>query len=431
MFHRYFFAVLACAALILSAGISASAQQGALRGRVVMKNADGTSTGVAAAQIDVFRTDVAGHYETKTNKKGEFVFAGLPYVGDYIVAVSQAGAQPNYIPNVKVGRDNEYEIELFPSGDGKRLTLAEIKAHMAGSGGNGPATGPAKPSAEEMARRAELIKKNKEIDEANKRNLNINEIVGRTFKAGNDALTAKNYDEAIKQYQEGLVADPEQGVLYLNMAEAYRNRGVDRFNATLKSTDADKTAGFDAAKADFRQAAENAQKAVQFTQKEELRTEPAELAKQNTRKLNALSARTEAMRLFVAKVDHSQADAGLTAYNEYIAAEPDPAKKLKARMAVAQMLIDAGAGDKAVLEYQKILTEKPDDPDALYGAGLALYSTGDKAKYQEAANFLQHFVEKAPDTHKDKEAVKAVLAELKASENIVPEKTTPTRRRRP
>ncbi len=147
--------------------------------------------------------------------------------------------------------------------------------------------------------------------------------------------------------------------------------------------------------------------------------------------MNKLTARAEAMRLFVPKVDPTQADAGVTAFQEYMAAETDLAKKSKAQFDLAKMLLDAGAGDKAFVEYQKILTEKPDDADANLGAGLALYSTGDKTKYQEAANYLQRFVDKAPDTHKDKEGVKAVLVELKNTENVVPERTTPARRKRP
>jgi len=395
-----------------------------------MKNADGTTTRVSEATVDVFRVDLAAKFQAKTNKKGEFVWAGLPFIGEYIIAVSLPGAQPNYLKGVKVGRDVDYEVELFP-GDGKRLTLEEIKAQIASAGAS---TGneEARPSAEDAAKRAELIKKNKEIAEANARNQNINEIVGRTFKAGNDALKLKNYDEAIKQYQEGLVADPEQGVLFLQISEALRQRGVERFNATIKSADADKTAGFEVAKQDFRQAAENSQKAVDLIQKEEVKTDPQGAAAQNMRKLNAMLARMEAMRLFVTKVDPTKADEGLVAYNDYVATETDAIKKDKARREAAQMLLDAGAGDKALIEYQKILTEKPDDPDAMYGAGLALYATGDKAKYQEAANYFQRFVDRAPDNHKDKEAVKAVLAELKNSENVVPEKTPPpTRRRRP
>ena len=145
-----------------------------------------------------------------------------------------------------------------------------------------------------------------------------------------------------------------------------------------------------------------------------------------------MSVRAEAMRLYVTKGDPSQVDAGIAAYQDYMTTETDPVKKSRAQLDLAQMLLDAGAGDKAYAEFQKILTEKPDDPDANLGAGLSLFSTGDKAKYQEAANYLQRFVDKAPDTHKFKNDAKAILTELKNTENVVPEKTTtPARRRRP
>ena len=59
----------------------------------------------------------------------------------------------------------------------------------------------------------------------------------------------------------------------------------------------------------------------------------------------------------------------------------------------------------------------------------------DKAKYQEAANYLQQFVEKAPDTEKLKELkadAKAILDELKNQQNVKAEKPTATQpRRRP
>ena len=426
MFHKYFFPALGSIALIASISIAASAQSAQLRGHVNMRQADGTVVPAAGAVVDVYRVDIAtGKISTKTDKKGDFIYAALPYVGDYIVAFSMAGAQSSYLHGVNVKSEKVYEMELTP-GDGKPLTLADIKTAMAGTPAG--ASGGAKETAESKAKREELIKKNKELAESNARNTNINEVVNRTFKAANEALQAKNFDEVIKQDQEGLAADPDQGLLYLQMAEALRRRGADRFNAALKLPDADKAAGFDAAKQDFRQSAENAQKAVQLTQKEEARTDPTEVTAQNMRRLSALSTRTESMRLFVTKVDSTQAEAGLTAYNEYIAAEPDPAKKQKAHMNAAQMLLEAGAADKAIAEYQKVLAASPDDPDANLGLGLALYATGDKTKYQEAANYLQHFVEKAPDTHKDKEMIKAVLAELKNTENVVPEKTTPVRR---
>src|SRR5262249_55719676 len=161
--------------------------------------------------------------------------------------------------------------------------------------------------------------------------------------------------------------------------------------------------------------------------------DPEGQKQQATNKYFALSARAEAMRFFVTKVDATKADDGITAYQEYMAVETDAAKKAKAQLDMAQMLLDSGSADKAIVEFQKIVAEKPDDPDANLGMGLALFSSGDKAKYQEAANYLQKFVDKAPDTHKFKNDAKAVLAELKSTENVVPEKTTtkPGTRKRP
>jgi predicted Zn-dependent protease len=129
------------------------------------------------------------------------------------------------------------------------------------------------------------------------------------------------------------------------------------------------------------------------------------------------------MRLFVSKVDGTQADVGLTAFKDYMAAETDPAKKAKAQLDAAQMLLDAGAADKALVEFQAVLQSQPDNPEANIGAGLALYAAQDKAKFQEAANYLQHFVDVAPDGHPLKDDAKAILAEMKSTEKVVPEKS--------
>ncbi|MFN2514486.1 MAG: hypothetical protein ABR568_24125, partial [Pyrinomonadaceae bacterium] len=101
-------------------------------------------------------------------------------------------------------------------------------------------------------------------------------------------------------------------------------------------------------------------------------------------------------------VDQSQVDAGQAAFEGYLAAETDVARKTTAQKGLAQMLFDANSFEKALAEYQKILATNPDDTDALVKSGMLLFNIGainnDKAKYQEAANFLQQFVDKAPDT---------------------------------
>lgn len=434
MFRRYLFPLLAAATLIISANLVASAQVGALRGHVVLKQADGTKIPASDAAIDVFRTDLSGKYTTKTNKKGEFVFAGLPYVGTYIVAASHPAAQPNWALGVKAGRETDYTIELSP-GDGKRPTLDEIKGLSSNRGSKSGAkdSGEARqPTAEEKAKIAEEAKKIAEISAKNEKATKSNEIVARTFQAGNDAFTAKNYDVAIAQYEEGLAADSEQPALLVNQARAYTSRGVNRYNAAVTSKDeAAKTAGIEGAKADFRAAATATTKAVGMIKAQPVPTEPAELVKYNNNKLAAFTVNAEAHRLFVSKGDPSQADAGLAAYKEYIAVETDPVKKAKAQLDAAQLLLDAGAVDKAYTEFRAIVTAEPDNADANLGAGLSLFASGDKAKYQDAANFLQHYVDVAPETHKFKADAKAILAELKNTEKVVPEKTTPTRRRRP
>lgn len=449
MISKYFYGVLAVAILVASASVTAFGQVGELRGQVWLQK-DGQKVPLAEAQIDVFRTDITGKYNTKTNKKGEFVFAGLPFVGTYTVAASHATATPNWVPGVKAGRDIPVEITLTP-GDGKRLTLEEIKAAGGGSANAAASTGGGASSGEsasEKAKREELMKKNKEIEEKNKKISEANEIIARTFKAGNEALNAagaaskaRNSDEAVQkytaavaQYDEGLAADPEQPAILTNKAVALKGRGVERFNAALTSQnldDAAKSAALQAAKDDFKAAAELSGKAVAMIKAQAAPTEAAEVARFNANKYAAMLTHAEAMRLFVSKADGTQADAGLTAFKDYIAVETDPARKAKAQIDMAQMLLDAGAADKALTEFKAILVTTPDSPEANLGAGLAVYATGDKTKYQEAANFLQKFVEVAPDSNPMKDDAKAILAELKNSENVTPEKGKPAPRRRP
>ena len=110
-----------------------------------------------------------------------------------------------------------------------------------------------------------MEKKNSEIEKKNSEITKSNEVVSRTFKAGNDALfaTPPRYDEAIAAYREGLAARPDEPALLTNLSDALRRRGVDRFNAAIKSADNDaKTQGLDAAKKDWTEAADAATKAV-------------------------------------------------------------------------------------------------------------------------------------------------------------------------
>jgi tetratricopeptide (TPR) repeat protein len=211
-------------------------------------------------------------------------------------------------------------------------------------------------------------------------------------------------------------------------------RGADRFNAAIKAQDeATKNSGMEAAKKDFKDAVDAAAKAIELLKAQTPPTDPAALKSYNTNKYFALIARADAMRLFVPKVDPTQADAGITAYQEYIEAETDAAKKSKAQLELAKMLFDALAYDKAVSAYQKVLESSPDNIEAMYGLGLTLvnvgYSENNKEKLQQGVNYLQTFADKAPADDSRKAEVKGIVDELKKSQNVTPQKTTPTRRR--
>jgi tetratricopeptide (TPR) repeat protein len=441
MRRSYVFNTIAVAVVLLFSAILVSAQTEPMRGSVKLVGADGKSTPVVGAQIDVYRTDMKADYHVKSDKKGDWVFAGLPFVGTYTVAVSAPGASPMARGGVKARNDQPVEIVLSP-GDGKKFTEAEAVA--AGKGGNAPAAGGAGDSAADKAAAEAAAKKNAEIMKANEKIENSNKVVGDAFKNGNAALLAKNYDEAIKQYDTGLAADPEHPgapSLLTNKSVALRTRAVDKYNAAIVSKDdAAKTAGIAAAKEDFSAAAEAANKAVELVKKQPAGTDAAEQKQHETNKYFALAARAEAMRLFAMKVDLTKGAEAATAFGEYEAVETDPAKKTKAEKDYAELLFqtsgDQAGYEKSIAEFQKILEKNPDDTDALLRVGQALFNVGalnnnDKAKYQEASNYLQRFVDKAPEGQLKTEA-KELIATMKQQANVTPEKTktqTPPRKR--
>lgn len=429
MRRQHFFISLAAATLLLMGHTLAFAQTGGVRGKVLLHKADGTTVPASNAIVDIYRLDIPGKQENiKTNKNGEFAALGLFIVGKYIITASAPDARPKVIPNVKAGQDADYTITLEP-GNGHRLTLDEARQIInAGPGGSG--TAPTE-SAEDRAKREEMLRKNEEIQKSNAKNAQINEIVGRAFKGGNEALQAKRYDEAIAQYNEGLAADPEQIALLTNKSLALIQRGVQKNNESIRLTDdAAKTAGLEAAHKDWRDAAEASSKAVQLAKAQPAATDPEQQKNQTANKYFAFVARAEAMRLFASKVDNSKADEAFAAFQDLIAAETDPAKKLKDQVDAAQMYFDSGNAAKAIEAFQTVLASNPDNLDATLGMGLALFSTGDKTKYQEAANYLQRFVDKAPDTHPLKASAKESLDYLKKQENVQPQRTTGGNRRR-
>jgi tetratricopeptide (TPR) repeat protein len=391
-------------ALLLISATDGAAQVTQISGKVTLRQADGSVVPVQGAYVDIYRTDVRQEFHVKTDKKGQYQHAGIPFVGTYTFAVSAPGARPDYRAGVRVSQQQEYNFELEP-GDGSRLTLEQIVGD----------------SAEARAARAEFERKTREIDEGNRKITATNEIISRTFRDGNAALNAGRVEEAIAQYREGLAARPDEPALLANLSYALRQRGDERYNAALKSSPPDAT-GVDAAKKDWQESAASSDRALEVidTALTSSAADPQTQQIYNSNKLVALSTRALALQRIATKVDNTQASAAWEANQEYIAVETDPAKKAKSRGEALQMLFDASATDLAIEEARTVLDEEPNDLTANRVLGLSLLASGDKENYQEAADRLQQYVDLAPDTDPLKRYAKEALELLMREENIKP-----------
>ena len=413
---------LFAALFVVAAAVAASAQSTQINGTVKLRQADGTEAPLVGAQVDIYRTDIKANYQTKTDKKGKYIHAGLPFVGTYTVVVSAPGAAPTFLAAQRLTQDTTRDFVLVP-GDGSRPTLEDIAKR--GGAPTAPAAGgtPRGESKEEKAKREEMERKIKEIEAENEKITKGNESVSNALKAGNDAFNAKNWDLAISSYQQGTAARDEP-VLYSNMSIAMRMRAIEKYNASISSKD---PAGTAAANKDWTDSAAAAKKALDLMNAATPPTDPAEKAKFDTNKLNALAAYAEAMKFVGTKVDKARADEAFAVYSEYVAAETDQTKKAQRMAQAARILFDAGVYDRAAAEYQKVIALDPENVEANLYLGFSLFNSGDKTKYQEAANYLGKYAEKAPDTDPQKADIRSILDFLKTQENIKPERITPTR----
>ena len=91
MRSNLFIRTLLAAVFVAACCVAASAQTTQVEGVVKLKQADGTETPVVGATIDIYRIDIKQEFHTKTDKKGHYIHAGLPFVGTYTLVVSAPG----------------------------------------------------------------------------------------------------------------------------------------------------------------------------------------------------------------------------------------------------------------------------------------------------------------------------------------------------
>ncbi|MDQ3755478.1 MAG: tetratricopeptide repeat protein [Acidobacteriota bacterium] len=420
------FAAAAC--LLAASVVTASAQVVTASGKVTLKQADGTTIPVKDAVVKFYRTDIKQEFNAKTDKGGRYVNAGIPLVGTFTIAVSAPGARPDFIPNVKISARPENNFVLEP-GDGSALTHDQIKQAIAAPRAGGAATG--EMSAEDKKKLAEQQAEVARITEQNKKVEELNVKLPEILKSGNDAFTAKNYDAALGFYDQGIAADPEQAVFYRNKATVLRARGVERYNAAVKAKD---TAAKESAKEDFKAATEANEKAVstyrEFTSKRQQANAATPGQTPQNDDLSNMEQRYESYRIALQTGTAVETETATKAIQEYINAETDPAKKTKAQASLGDALFQGGKIDESIAAYRQILTQNPDNLDAIYGLGLALASDPTGEKTAEGRDMLEQFAQKAPANDPRKQMAAEAVAGLNESLKAKPAEKTGTKRRK-
>jgi len=400
--------LLSAFALTALAGIAAFAQVGRIEGDVVKA---GTTEPIVGAEIQIERTDIKGSYPIKSDKKGHFLHAGVPYVGTYTLIVSAPNFAPTFLSGIRPTGE-PIKIELS-AGDGRKLTMAEVKASQ-GGGGKPGANQPQMSAAEARKLQEENEKKRAEIDAQNKKNTADFENMKKFFDSGLAKMNAKDYNGAITDLNEASKADAEQYSVWANLALALYNRGVTNYNESLK--DMSKR---DPAKQDFNDAINAISKAIALT--EPKLSDPAKGAEAKKQMATAVKIKADSEGLLAKKLGVMEmAEPSVKDYRQVAEMSETPADKVKFQLAAAEVYFDSGKAEEAVAAYIAILEANPDNTDAIYKLGLSYASV---AKFQESANTFQKFLDKAPDTDPRVPEVKVVLKDLVVGNNLQPPKS--------
>lgn len=294
------------------------AQTAVMEGNV--KGEDGKP--VQGAVIKITRTDIKGNYQVKTDKKGHFLYAGLP-LGMYDVSVEIGGAAKDSVKGVRLHGD-------MPPVD---FDLAKSAA-----GGPGEQGGQTQPAAQDATRgmsaqqKAELEKQLKEREEAMKKNKELNDA----FNAGMTAAQAKQWDQAIASFNKASELDAKQHVVWAQLAEAEMNFAATKSGA---EADAETAKGLDAY-----------QKAIEL--------KPDDAGYHNNFALSLAKAK---------KFPEAQAE--LTK-----AATLDPPNAGRYYYNLGALLVNSGQNEPAGDAFKKAIDIDPNYADAQYQYGVFLLS---------------------------------------------------------
>lgn len=357
---------LLAGALVVFSG-AALAQVGAVEG--VVTGVDGQPAKGAVVVFD--RIDIKGHYEVKTDKKGHYGHYGLP-LGKFNMSVMVDGKVMDKLNGLQI-HSGDPQIENF---DLKKT--AEQSHQLSEAAANGTLT---KDQERGMsaADKAAFEKENKEREAA----LAKNKALSDSFSAGKAALDAKNYDEAITQFNKAAEIDATQPAIFSQLANAYEGAAVAKPTEAAALRDKE----FDAW-----------QKAIALS--------PNEAAFHNNYALALGRAK---------KIPESQAEIEK-------AAQLDPPGAGKYYYNLGAMLTNSGQNDAACEAFKKAIGTDANYADAQYQYGVCLVgqakttADGKVIPPPGCVEALQKYLELKPDGS-NAEAAKGLLSMMEGAVN--------------
>ncbi len=224
--------------VVLMAGTT-WAQTTTLEGDV--KDQNGQPLKGAVVKLD--RTDIKGHYQVKSDKKGHWLYTGLPF-GKYDVSCEVDGQVVDKVSGVqsKYGDSTVVNFDLSK--------LKQQKAAAAPANANGELT-PEQERGMSKEQKAQYEAQMKQRSEQMKKNKALNDA----YNAGKDALTAAgaeqdkakkaaDFQTAVDNFQKASEMDATQEAVWAGLGDAYYGLGQ-------AQTGDDKTKSFDAALAAY------------------------------------------------------------------------------------------------------------------------------------------------------------------------------------
>jgi tetratricopeptide (TPR) repeat protein len=336
----------------------------------IVKGADGKP--VQGAEVHITRTDIKGTYKTKTDKKGHYLYMGLP-MGMYNVEVwvdGKIAGQPQNKIKTAPGDPIPVNFDLHADqADAQTKQAAMQKAAETGQVTDDMKRGMSKEQIAAMEKQvkeqSEKMKKNKELNDA--------------FNEGMTALQAKQYDQAIAAFDKAGTLDPTQLAVWTNLADAY-----------MKNSEGKTGPAFD----------ENVQKGLETYQKA-VTMKPDDAGLHNNYALALAKGK---------KFDECQAELKK-------AAELDPPNGGKYYYNLGALLVNSGQVGPASEAFKKAIELTPTYADAYYQYGISLMgqaktdASGKVIPAPGTAEAFQKYLELQPNGQWA-EAAKGMLASL-------------------